>query len=116
MMSKVVTGTENIYFEMESKEPTAYQGVNEGVVGESKITSTTKQMTSEKQKGSSSQSNEMNQRLMCILAALVVVSFLIATATLILVLLPVISRNTSTTSADCAAGLHGKRINIKREL
>ena len=57
----------------------------------------------------------MIQRLMCVMAALVVVSFLIATATLILVLLPMISRNTSlTTSADCAAGSHGKLINITR--
>ena len=112
-MSKAVTGTENIYFEMEStEEPTAYEGVNEGVVGESKTTSATKQMTS----GSSSQSEAMVQRLLHIMAALVVVSFLIATATLILVLLPMISRNTLTTSADCATGLHGKPINITRTL
>ena len=114
-MSKVVQGEENIYFEMESKEETAYSGIYEDVV-ESKTTSATKQMTSEKQKGSSCQSEAMFQRLLCVMAALVVVSFLIATATLIVVLFPMISRDTSTTSTDCAAGLHGKLINITRTL
>ena len=110
-MSKAVTGTENIYFEMESKEATTYSGVYEDVVGESKTTSTlASQMTSE---GSSNQSEATTQRLLHIMVALVVVSFLIATATLILVLLPMISRNipSASTATNCTAGLQGKVIN-----
>ena len=104
-------GAENIYFEMESKEQTASSGASfEDAFGLSKTTSAANQMTSEKHKCSSSQSEAMIQRLLCIMAALVAVSFLIATATLILVLLPMISRSTSTTSTDCAAELHGKLI------
>ena len=114
-MSKAVQGEQNMYFEMESKEETAYSGIYEDVAGESKTTSATKQMTSEKQEGSSCQSEAMFQRLLCVIAALVVVSFLIATATLIVVLFT-ISRHSSTTSTDCAAGLYGKLINIRRTL
>ena len=111
-MNKTVSGKENLYFEMESKAPNNGQAYDV-VVGES-ISPATKQKTFEKQGTENNKQASMQpahpctqpdgvvfQRLLCIVTAVVVVSFLTAAATLVLALMLMMSRNTPTALTDC---------------
>lgn len=116
-ITKAVTGEENIYFETESKEASAYTGVYDDVIPASESTASARQRTVDKQaanraKGKNRQttakpphsSSEMDtemilQRMLYMMAALIVVSFLIAAATLILGLTIMLNKN-STAPTD----------------
>ena len=111
-MNKTVSGEENLYFEMESKAPN--NGEAYDVVVRESISPETKETTFEKQGVENNKQESMQpahpctqsdgvvvQRLLCIITAVVVVSFLTATATLVLALMMMISRNAPTASTDC---------------
>ena len=110
-MNETVPEEGNIYFEMESN--TSETGIYDEVPREI-INPTVKQRAFEKllkKRHLSTESIECRsqsdmmivQRMMCIMIALVVVSFLTAAATLAIALTMMLSRNTSTASTERAA-------------
>ena len=120
-MNKTVSGVENLYFEMESKAPNNGQA-GEVVIGEN-ISPATKQTTFEKRGTEHNKQASMQpahprtqsdgvvvQRLLCIITAVVVVSFLTAVATLVLALMLMMSRNNPTASTDCVTAQGEPRI------
>ena len=109
-MNETVPEQGNIYFEMESTSET---GIYDEVPGEI-INPTVKQRAFAKllkKRHYSTESVECRsqsdmmivQRMMCIMTALLVVSFLTAAATLAIALTMMLSRNTSTASQEQAA-------------
>ena len=113
MMNKTEIGQENLYYEMESKKANDV-GIYDDVVRESTAPATKqtiwgKQRNEKKRPAStgpahSCQANQIliDQRLLCIITAVVAVSFLTAAATFILALTMLISPNSSTAASDCA--------------
>lgn len=106
-MNKAEVGTDNIYFEMESKKETEARTYDE-VAGKSK-TPATKRMSIEtfpqeaEKKGQPFKEPDtvVFLRMLLIVAAVVAVAFLTAVATLVLALTMMMSRNDSTASKDC---------------
>lgn len=125
------TGEENIYFEMESKTETnaddSYDDIAQAIGGESAPPPTPKQRSCEKCMHQAKESRQglaevanachsntvIIRRMWFILAMTVAVAFLTAVATLILVIMMMMSRNVYFPSAsrDCAAE-RGKLYNL----
>ena len=121
-MSKAVAGEENVYFEMESKKATG-AGLYDDLVGGCEIPGTkqtspekhvaekSEQISTEPANSNSQPVTVMLKRLLCIVVAVVAVSFLISAAALIFAITMMISgRSTPITSKDCGAALQGKVI------
>ena len=117
-MSKIEVGTENIYFEMESKKETETGTYDEVLVAdERKNTPTATRISSEtfspglaekKRQSLAQAETTVFRRMLLIIAAVVAVAFLTAVATLVLALTMIMSSNDSTTSKDFT-DVSGKR-------
>ena len=112
-MSKTEVGTENIYFEMESKKETEH-GTYDETTDKSKATATKRTSLETFAQGAegrrqpfTDQDTTMFRRMFVITAAVVAVAFLTAVATLVLALTMMISRNDSTASKD-STDIYGK--------
>ena len=126
-MNKTGIGEENLYYEMESKQAND-AGIYDDVVSKSTVPATKqtilgKQRNEKKRPAStepahSCQTNQIliDQRLLCIITAVVAVFlFLTAAATFFLALTMIMSRNSSTAASDCAT-VQGKLIHGLKEL
>jgi len=106
-MDKLEVGTDNIYFEMESKQGTEARTYDEGN-GNSKIPVTnrasteTSAMEAERKGQVKKTDTEAFRPMLLIAVAVVLVAFLTAVATLVLALTMMLSRNNSTASKDSA--------------
>ena len=101
-MNKAEVGTDNIYFEMESKKETDTRNYEEET-GKSKTPATIEASAQEaKKKGQpDKEADTVKFRPMLLIAAAVVaVAFLTAVATLVLALTMMLSRNNSAASKD----------------
>ncbi|KAL9953406.1 hypothetical protein ACROYT_G040820 [Oculina patagonica] len=110
-MSKTEVGTENIYFEMESKKETE-PGTYDEVAGKSKAPATKRMSfetfppgSEEKRQPFEDRDTAAFRRMLLITAAVVAVAFLTAAATLVLALTMMMSRDDSTASKDVYAEL-----------
>ena len=116
-MNKTVVGQENLYLELEPRQATG-AGTYEGVPGDKEAPATTTAKPSERQAAATKLREPTEpafscdsdavilRRLLCIITALVVLSFLTAAATLILAITMMTFRNSQT---DCAS-VQGKLI------
>ncbi len=113
-MSKTEVGTENIYFEMESKKETE-PGTYDEVAGESKAPATKRMSfetfppgSEEKRQPFKDRDTAAFRRMLLITAAVVAVAFLTAVTTFVLALTMMMSRDGSTASKDFT-DVYGKR-------
>ena len=101
-MNKAEVGTDNIYFEMESKKETEARTYDEET--DKSKTPWTFEASAEEAKEKRQPAKEANsvafRPLLLIAAAVVAVAFLTAVATLVLALTLMLSRNNSTASND----------------
>ena len=102
-MNKVEVGTDNIYFEMESKPATGARTCDEET-GKSKTPPTIEGSAQQAKKNGPEPDKEADTAafspMLLIAAAVVAVAFLTAVATLVLALTMMLSRNNSTASKD----------------
>ena len=110
-MNKTVAGEENLYLELESRQATG-AGIYKGIPGDGEDPAITTEKTSERQ-GAATKLREPTEpalsgnsdavivrRLLCIMTAVVVLSFLTAATTLTLAITMMTFRNSPT---DCAS-------------
>ena len=112
-MSKTEVGTENIYFEMESKKEPEH-GAYDEKADKSKVPATKRTSVETFPQGAegrrqpfTDRDTEMFRRMLVITAAVVAVAFITAVATLVLALTMMMSRNVSTASKD-PTDIYGK--------
>jgi len=113
MMNKAEVGTDNIYFEMESKMGTDARNCGEVNVN-SKIPATKRasiETSAQEAKKKEQPVKELEimafRPMLLIAAAVVAVAFLTTVATLVLALTMMLSRNNSTASKD-STNVHGE--------
>ena len=109
-MNKAEVGTDNIYFEMESKKGTEARTYDEET-DESKTPPTIEASDAQQAKKKGQPDKEEDtvtfSPMLLIVAAVVAVAFLTAVATLVLALTMMLSRNNLTTSND-STDLYGE--------
>ena len=102
-MNKAEVGTDNIYFEMESKKGSEARTYDE--VSDKNKTPPTIEACAQEAKKKGQPAKDVDtvafSPMLLIVAAVVAVAFLTAVATLVLALTMMLSRNNSTASNDC---------------